>query len=161
MFNHTRLFTSLLVALSLAWMGCGDDDEKTSTGPSGGGETVTQANVAQVQAALGATIASAAGKGVGKHKGAHSGTVDISISTGKIAQIGGLKMTMKFDNYSDDGKNWIDGTITYEVSGTSVKYTGNITISGTYSGKIEIDVTAGPTGATGTYKVNGQTITIG
>ena len=67
---------------------------------------------------------------------------------------------MDFDDYSDDGELFIDGTITYAVNGTSVQYNGDLEFSGTYSGNVRIDVAAGPSGATGTYTVNGQTINL-
>ncbi len=159
--NSTRnwLFVPL-AAFALAWTGCGDDDDDKSTGPSGDGEEITAANIAEVNAAVTQALTNAAAKGPGTHDGAESGKVKVEISVGKLAQVGGITMNIDFDNYSDDGETWIDGKISYIVSGTSISYSGDLTISGTYSGRVQIDISAGPTGASGTYTVNGETITL-
>jgi hypothetical protein len=159
---------ALLVALSISALslaGCGGDDDDDGTSPTGGGggsgEAITSANIGAVQSTFGSTLAAAMAKGPGTHKGAKSGEVKITLSTGKAAQIGlAVKYKVEFDDYSDDGVNYLDGTINYEISGTNIKYTGDITLSGAYSGRIKINVSVTNGVASGTYEVNGQSFSI-
>lgn len=162
----TKFARALVAALSISALflaGCGDDDDDSTspTGGGGGGEAITSANIGTVQSTFGSTLATAMAKGPGTHNGAKSGTVKITISTGKLAQIGlAVKYKVEFDNYSDDGINYLDGTINYELSGTNIKYTGDITLSGAYSGRIKINVSVTNGVASGTYEVNGQSFSI-
>lgn len=149
-----------LLTLALAAVGCGGDDDSSPTGSGGGGGTpITASNIAQVQTALSTTLTSVAGKGPGTYDGARSGRVKIEMSTGKLAAQA-FAYSLDFDNYSDDGQLYIGGKITYQLSGTSVHYYGDLEFSGAYSGDVELDITAGQTGASGTYRVNGATITL-
>ena len=95
----------------------------------------SSANVGAVQAAVGTALSSAAAKGPGTHSGAGGGSVTVEISLGKVAAQS-INMSMGFDDYSDDGELFIDGTITYAVNGTSVQYNGDLEFSGTYSGNV-------------------------
>ncbi|HIL11040.1 MAG TPA: hypothetical protein EYG11_20270 [Candidatus Latescibacteria bacterium] len=103
-------------------------------------------------------VGSTAGKGPGTHNGATSGTVKVDISTGKLAQVGGINMSMVFKNFSDDGVSWLDGTVNYVVSGADISYTVDLTISDTYSGKVKGDVAVSGGAVSGSWNVDGQTI---
>ncbi len=103
-------------------------------------------------------VGSTAGKGPGTHNGATSGTVKVDISTGKLAQVGGINMSMVFKNFSDDGVSWLDGTVNYVVSGADISYTVDLTVSGTYSGKVKGDVAVSGGAVSGSWNVDGQTI---
>ena len=83
---------------------------------------------------------------------------DIEIGTGKLAQIGGINMSMTFNNFSDDGVNWLDGTVNYVVNGVDISYTVDLSISGTYSGKVKGDVAVAGGVVSGSWNVDGQTI---
>ena len=152
-----------LLGASLTGLGCGDDDDGDGgdggnpTGGGGDSVEITASNAAVVQAALGQTLSQVIALGPGRHDG-DSGSVTISIS--KPAQ--NINYTMDFDGYSADGELFIDGDLTYQIDTVagSVHYFGDLEFSGTYSGSVEMDIQAGATGASGTYTVNGQTISI-
>ncbi|MBI2505701.1 MAG: hypothetical protein HYW07_21010 [Candidatus Latescibacteria bacterium] len=158
---------TLLTALSVSALilaGCGDDDEDTSpTGNGGGGGTggaINSGNVALVQGALTNVFTKALAQGPGTHNGAKSGTVKITLSTGKPAQVGltSVKYSVVFTNYSDDGLLYIDGPLT--ISGNpatqSFKYVGDLTLSGTYAAKVGIDLTIEGGKPSGTITIDGQ-----
>ncbi|MEW6750293.1 MAG: hypothetical protein AB1505_04865 [Candidatus Latescibacterota bacterium] len=158
-----RILGVALGTAALAFAGCGDDDDggggggdNNGTGPGGGGTAITQANVGVVYASTWTALSSAMQKGAGTHNGARSGTVTISV--GKPTQ--SMTYRMAFDNYSDDGVTVLDGTVSYAFSmtGTSVNYTytGDLDISGTYEGDVEINLTGSSTGMPSGYvRVNG------
>ena len=169
--SRSLLRTWLVVALgALALMvaGCGDDDDDggNGAGPSGAGEPITAANAAVVQAQVQNTIGAAIGKGPGKHDGAVSGTVEIELSTGKLAQIdistiGGMqsiRYSIKFKNYSDDGEVWVDGTVNYTLDGSNLSYTIDLEISGAYEGEVEGQVSVSGGVVSGYWNVNGERI---
>jgi hypothetical protein len=79
-----------LAALAVAFAGCGDDDDdggSKGVEPTGAGTPITAENTSEVQAAVFTTASTAFAKGAGKHNGAVSGTVEVKINTGKLAQI--------------------------------------------------------------------------
>lgn len=158
--QKTRWFTLPLALALFAIAGCGDDDKKggNSTGPTGDGTPITSANAAAVQGQVFSIVGAVAGKGPGTHQGAESGSVNIEIGTGKLAQIGGINMSMTFNNFSDDGVNWLDGTVNYVVNGVDISYTVDLSISGTYSGKVKGDVAVAGGVVSGSWNVDGQTI---
>ena len=135
-----------LAALAVAFAGCGGDDDKGSKGvqPSGAGTPITADNAGQVQAAVFTTASTAFAKGAGKHKGAVSGTVEVKLNTGKLAQIdignlGGLaalNYALKFDNFSDDGKMWLDGTVDLSVQAPNFSYKADLDVSGDFDGEV-------------------------
>ena len=136
--SKTRWLVTPVAILALAVAGCGDDDDddgNNGAGPTGAGEPITAANASIVQGQIFGVVGAVAGKGPGTHQGAHSGRVKIDVGTGKLAQAG-LNLNMDFNNFSEDGVNWLDGTIAYTVSGTNISYTVDLTISGAYSGKV-------------------------
>ena len=159
-FARTLLAVLSISALILA--GCSSDSansnptgptDNSTTGTTGGGAgTINASNVGAVQAALTTTFTNVfftdLPKGPGTYNGTKTGTVKIS---------GGLpKYTLEFDRYSDDGQLFTTGNITFSPTGpTTFKYTGDITLSGTYSGEIKIDVTVTNGVISGTYTVGG------
>lgn len=164
-FARTLLSALSISALLLA--GCNSDSADTNpTGPTGADNTggtggvINSGNVAVVQGALTNVFTRALAQGPGTHNGAKSGTVKITLSTGKLAQVGltNIKYNVVFTNYSDDGLLYIDGPLT--ISGNpatqSFKYTGDLTLSGTYSAKVGIDLSIEAGKATGTITVDGQ-----
>lgn len=169
------LFLSVSIA-ALAVAGCGDDDDdggNNGAGPSGDGAEITSDNAVQVQTALSSSIGAAVAKGPGTHNGAHSGKVKVDISTGKAAQpdlgnLGGLDISslqtafsLDFDNYSDDGLNWLDGTVNYSLAGGNFSYTADLTMSGQYEGKIKgsVDFNIETGQYSGSWDLgNGQTV---
>lgn len=158
--RKTRWLTIPLALALFALAGCGDDDDdgNNGTGPTGDGTPITADNAAAVQGQLFSVVGAAAGKGPGTHQGATSGSVKIEISTGKLAQAGGITMAMTFKNFSDDGVNWLDGTVNYVVNGADISYTVDLTISGTYSGQVKGDVAVAGGTVSGSWTVDGQTI---
>jgi hypothetical protein len=164
--------------VALLAVGCGGDDDEggTSTSPTasegtGGGSSapalddktgantaITQANAVAAWAALSAPISRAAQAGAGGSKsinGANSGKATIQGS--------GTDLTLTFDNYSDDGKTWVAGTITYKFQGTQILTKGKLQVAGAYKGNLELDITTNtnPPGVSGTIKADDQTITLG
>jgi len=122
-----------------------------------------------VQAAVFTTASTAFAKGAGKHKGAVSGTVEVKLNTGKLAQIdigdlgdlGGLaalNYALKFDNFSDDGKIWLDGTVDLSVEAPNFSYKADLDISGDFDGDVigEVGIQNGV--ASGFWTVNGERI---
>lgn len=167
---NAKFARALLTALSISALilaGCSSDDDETSpTGPTGTNNTggasgaINSGNVALVQGALTNVFTKALAQGPGTHSGASSGTVKVTLSTGKLAQVGltNLKYDAVFTNYSDDGLLYIDGPLT--ISGNPVtqsfKYVGDLTLSGTYSGNVKLDLTIVSGVASGTVTVDGQ-----
>ena len=160
-----------LAALAVAFAGCGDDDDKGSKGvePTGAGTPITAENTGEVQAAVFTTASTAFAKGPGKHKGAVSGTVEVKLNTGKLAQIdigdlgglGGLaalNYALKFDNFSDDCKIWLDGTVDLSVQAPNFSYKADLDISGDFDGAIKGEVAIQNGVAAGFWTVNGQRI---
>lgn len=140
---------------------CGDDDSPTGSSATaqekpGANTPITQANGAQVWATAFPTILGALDVGEGTTGGMYEedgGDATVSVN--------GTTTTVVYDNYSDDGEIWISGTITIQVSQTgSFTYTGNLSIRGTYSGDLQIDLSGDITGLSGTITTNGTTITI-
>jgi len=119
----SKLFTVAFSVAALAFVGCGDDDDDgdNGAGPTGAGVEITEANAAVVQGAVQTTIGNVIAKGPGTHSGAHSGKVKITQSIGKAAQ--SITFKMDFDNYSDDGEIWLDGTVDYNLNGANFSYT--------------------------------------
>lgn len=171
--KYARILLTALSISALLLAGCSDDDEETSpTGPGitnggttggttgGTGAAIGAGNVAAAQAALTTTFSSALAKGPGTHAGAKSGTVKVTLSTGKLAQVGitSIKYNVEFDNYSDDGLLYIDGplTITGNLATQAFKYAGTLTLSGTYASTVGIDISIEAGRATGTITVDGQ-----
>lgn len=163
--NWSRLLLIALSICALMLVGCGDDDDdgdsggggNNATGPTGDGTAITADNAAVVQAQVQAAAFGVIGKGPGKHDGANSGTVDISISTGKAAQ--DVSFAMVFDNFSDDGQLWLDGTVNFTQSGANFSYNADLEISGTYSGKVEGSVSVQGGIASGSWTLaDGTTI---
>lgn len=163
---NSRFARILMTALSISALilaGCGDDDDSSPIGPgntgnTGGGAAINSGNVALVQGALTNVFTRALAQGPGTHDGAKSGTVKITLSTGKLAQIGtSIKYNAVFTNYSDDGLLYIDGplTITGNPATQSFKYVGDLTLSGTYSGNVKLDLTITNGVASGTVTVDG------
>lgn len=154
----------LLVALSVAAVsvaGCGDDDDNgengangtngtNGTGPDGSGAEITPGNVQNVQAEITTIIVQALAKGPGTHQGADSGTVTVSSLMDP--------MEMEFNDYSDDGEMWLDGTVRYSTSGTSYNYSVDLMVSGAYEGDIEGDVSSEDGDVSGYWIVDGQRI---
>jgi hypothetical protein len=157
--QYSRLVVVALGVTAMVFTGCGDDDDDGGGGGGGEGAAITSDNVAAVQGALGTTMATAFAKGPGTHDGAHSG--DVTVAIGKAA-VQAINYSLDFDNYSDDGQIWVDGTINYSVDAASgsVSYTGDITISGAYSGSVQIDIQISGAGYTGSYTVNGETLSL-
>ena len=158
--SKTRWFTIPLTIAVFALVGCGDDDNGggNGAGPTGDGTPITADNAGAVQGQMLSVVGAVAAKGPGTHQGATSGSVKIEISTGKLAQIGGINMSMDFKNFSDDGVTWLDGTVNYVVNGADISYTVDLTISGTYSGKVKGDVSVSGGAVSGSWNVDGQTI---
>ncbi|MCC7261901.1 MAG: hypothetical protein IT369_05175 [Candidatus Latescibacteria bacterium] len=166
---NTKYARILLTALSISALvlaGCGDDDEDSSN-PTGSTDTkpganapITQANAQMVWAQAFQSIAQAqaqAGQG-GTVNGTNSGKATVKTSSSAT----GVTYTITFDDFSNDGLNWIDGPLTIKASTTgSFTYTGKLTISGQYSGVVELNLSGGAAGVTGTIKTGGQTITVG
>jgi hypothetical protein len=155
----------LIVAFSvaaLAFVGCGDDDDDgggKSVDPTGAGAAITEANAAEIQGTVFATVSGLMAKGNGTHEGEVSGTVKITQSIGKAAQ--GVAYKMVFNDYSDDGQIWLDGTINFSTTLTGFSYSINVEIAGAYSGKVEGEINATTTGgASGYWIVDGTRIDI-
>jgi major membrane immunogen (membrane-anchored lipoprotein) len=167
-----RFARALLTALSisaLALAGCGGDDDEdttsptgpTGTGNTGGGTSINAGNIATVQATLTQVFTKTIAQGPGTHSGAVSGTVTITLSTGKLAQTT-LKYKEVFDNYSDDGLLYIDGTLNVEGSLVTqvFKYTGDLDLSGAYSANVKLDLTLTNGAVSGTVTVDGVPIPV-
>lgn len=162
-FTRALLTTLSISALILA--GCGSDDDETS--PTGGSETkpganapITAANAQMVwaQAFQSITMTQAQAAQGGTVNGTNSGKATVKVSTSAT----GATYTVTFDDFSNDGLNWIDGTLTIKASTTgSFTYTGKLTLSGQYSGVVEINLSGSAAGVTGTIKSGGETLTIG
>jgi hypothetical protein len=157
-----RVIVSLVAAAALTLVACGDDKD-SSTDSNGGGDnhglagtTISQSNIGQAQAVVFQGLGTAAAKGPGTHNGAKSGTVTISYTLGKPVQ--SMKYKLVFDNYSDDGQAYLDGTVQYNLSGTTMLYTFDLTVSGAYSGVIKGEVSAVNGAYTGYWIVNGTRI---
>ena len=170
---NTKFARILLTALSISALvlaGCSSDDEDTSPtgpgttngnttgGPTGGtGGAIGSGDIAAAQAALTTTFTNALAKGPGTHPGAKSGTVKVTISTGKLAQTS-INYSVLFSNYSDDGLLYIDGPLT--ISGNPVtqsfKYVGDLSLSGTYKSNVKLDLTIEGGVTSGTITVDGQ-----
>jgi hypothetical protein len=118
---------------------------------------ITEANAAVVQGAVQTTIGTVIGKGPGTHSGAHSGKVKITQSIGKVAQMA-ITYKLDFDNYSDDGEIWLDGTVDYNLSGTNFSYKVDIEIAGAYSGEVEGEINVSGGAYSGYWNVNGTRI---
>lgn len=125
--------------------------------PTGGGAEITETNVAVVQGAVQTTIGTVIAKGPGTHNGAVSGKVKITQSIGKVAQLS-VKYKLDFDNYSDDGVIWLDGTVDYNLSGTNFSYAIDIEISGAYSGEVEGEISVSGGAYSGYWNVNGTRV---
>lgn len=165
-----RLFLVTLSAAALALAGCGGDDDddggSSGTGSGGGdnhglaGTQITAANASQVQSTVMQGIGQAMGKGPGTHNGANSGTVKITLSTGKVAQ--SVRYTLDFDDYSDDGQVFLNGTVRYNMnystSGQTLLYTFDIDVSGSYSGAVEGEISMANGVYGGYWNVNGTRI---
>jgi hypothetical protein len=87
-----KLFLLVFTALTLAVVGCGDDDNK-STGPNGGGMPISADNIAGVNAQVGATLGTVLAKGPGTWQGANSGEVTVTQNVGKVGQITQVSFT--------------------------------------------------------------------
>jgi len=156
----SKLLTVAFSVVALAFVGCGDDDDDddNGAGPTGAGTEITEANAAVVQGAVTTTIGSVIGKGAGTHNGAVSGKVKITQSVGKVAQLPSVKYKLDFDNYSDDGEIWLDGTVDYSLDGVNFSYKVDIEISGAYSGKVEGEISLANGAYSGYWNVNGTRI---
>ena len=160
---NNKFARTLLTALSISALvlaGCSDDDDDSTgpTGPTGTGAAINAGNVGAAQAAMTNVFTTALAKGPGTHNGATSGTVKITFSTGKLAQIGtSIKYNAVFTNYSDDGLLYIDGplAITGNPATQSFKYVGDLDLSGTYSGNVKLDLTITNGVPSGTVTVDG------
>jgi hypothetical protein len=158
-----KAFVAGIMSLMLVGFGgCGDDDKNGGSGGGGGGVTapeggaaIDQSNIAATQAAVLGSALGVASKGPGTHDGAHSGKVKIDVATSKAAQAPTILYNMKFTNYSDDGQIVLDGTIRYEFSGATFSIQGDIELSGTYEGDLEIDITSNNGAVSGSISVDG------
>ena len=161
---NTLATLAFTLALSVT-VGCGDDDKPTA--PAGNnnnnsGTAITSANVATVGAQVGVLLASV-GSTPGTHAGAGGGTVTVALQLGKsTAAAQNLNLSYTFDGYSSDGASFVDGTVSYAINTatTSLSYQGDLTFSGTYTGTIGIDIQVSGGVASGTYTVNGQSVSI-
>ncbi len=158
-----RVIVILAAAAALMVVGCGDDKDSPTGSNDGGGDnhglagtTISQSNVGQAQAVVFQGLGTAMAKGPGTHNGAKGGTVTISYTLGKPVQ--SMKYRLVFDNYSDDGQVYLDGTVQYNLSGTTMLYTFDLTVSGAYSGVIKGEVSAVNGAYTGYWIVNGTRI---
>ncbi|MFA6109891.1 MAG: hypothetical protein WDA75_14085 [Candidatus Latescibacterota bacterium] len=161
-----RLFLVTLSAAALALAGCGGDDDDDGgsggTGSGGGdnhglaGTEITAANAGQVYATVMSGALQVMGKGAGTHNGANSGTVKITQSIGKPVQT--IRYTCEYDDYSDDGQTFLNGTIRINMSGTSYSYTFDLDVSGVYSGSIEGEINMANGVYSGYWNVNGTRI---
>ena len=155
-----RVLLTLAVSAGLCFaVACGDDDDSptgsTAQEKPGANAPITEANGAVVWATAFPTILGALDVGEGTTGGLAEDGGDATVS------VNGTTTTVVYDNYSDDGEIWISGTITIQVSQTgSFTYTGNLSIRGTYSGDLQIDLSGDITGLSGTITTNGTTITI-
>lgn len=160
MFMKGHLQWALLLLACAVMAGCGGDDKDDDgnpAGPEGPGAPITADNVSQVQTALTSTLGAVAAKGPGTHAGAVHGTVTVAVGTGRRAQAGTVSLSMAFDDYSDDGELFIDGELNYSA-GTTTSITGDIELSGTYDGEVELDLTVTGLQVTGSLTVNGAAI---
>lgn len=164
-FSLTRLLFVTLGVSAMLLAGCGDDDESSPTGSGGSTKPganapINAANAQMVWAQSFQSIAMAqgqAGQG-GTVNGTNSGKATVKLSSSAT----GATYTITFDDFSNDGVSWVDGTLTIKASATgSFTYTGKLTLSGAYSGTVEIDLSGSATGVKGTIKSGGQTFAIG
>ena len=163
MYHPNHLLATALTLVLLVLGGCGDDKDKDkagATGPEGMAAPITDENIAQVQGAVQQNLAAAVAKGPGTHRGAVSGSVEVAISAGRAAQTG-VAFSLDFDNYSDDGSLWFDGTVFYSLSGADVFYRADLRVQGDYDGRVEgeVDFTDGRLG--GFWTVDGQRYDLG
>lgn len=172
--KQTCATLALTLVLALAFSpGCSDDDNPAApagnndgmaNGGGDGGTAITSSNVAMVGAQATAVLATVP-QTPGTHEGAGGGTVTVSISVGKVTtQDLNLSLSYVFDGYSNDGQLFYDGTISYSVTGSAtspnVSYQGSLTMSGTYSGTVDFDIQLANGVPSGSYTVNGQSVTI-
>jgi formylglycine-generating enzyme required for sulfatase activity len=168
----------LTVLLGLA--GCGGDDKSPiatespdttgSTGGSGGTSSgsspapladkpganaqITQGNALVVWTAASAALTRATTNAGG------GGTVN-GLKSGKAAVSGSFgDWKVVFDDYSDDGKNWVAGQLTYKIDGTKFTVKGRLEIAGEYQGSLDLDLVtdAGVTPPSVTGTINGVAI---
>ncbi len=140
----------------------------TSGGTGGVAGSINAGNVAAAQGALTTAFAKVMALGPGTHNGAKGGTATVTIATGKLAQVGipNVKYNVVFANYSDDGALYIDGplAITANLATQRFTYLGDLTLSGTYSAKMGIDLSidgsSTPPKYSGTITVDGVPIPI-
>lgn len=149
--NAIRL--SMIAAVALTLTACGG--AKLGGGKQGAAEALFQASgpASSARGAAARLYTSGATSVETKVQGQKSGSVTLSIDTSSTSNIGDLAMTLKYDNFSDDGKNYYSGQMTmtmhfdFNITDTtasgSVALTmkGRVDISGEISDFVDADVT--------------------
>jgi hypothetical protein len=69
-----------------------------------------------------------------------------------------LKYALEFDNFSDDGKIWLDGTVDLSVEAPNFSYEADLDISGDFDGEVKGEVGIQNGVASGFWIVNGERI---
>ena len=118
---------ALLLIVGLWTSGCGDEDA-SSTAPS-------PDEVARLASALAVTIqqgilAALAGEGT------------VAGSSGELRVEG---MRWRFNRYSPEGEVFIDGEMTVDAAGTPMIVSGELSLSGSLSGSLMLDLSYNPT----------------
>jgi hypothetical protein len=121
------------------------------------GTPITAANIQQVVATVMQGIGQAMAKGPGTHNGANSGTVRIALSTGKPTQT--IMYSCTFDDYSDDGQIFLNGTVRINMSGTTYSHTFDVDVTGAYAGAIEGEINMANGVYSGYWDIDGTRIT--
>lgn len=94
-------------------------------------------------------------QGAGTYNGAKGGTMTVTRTSVSLTSV---SYNVVFASYSDDGLLFTDGPLTIDVTlaTQSTKVTGELTLSGTYSAKVGLDLTTTNKVTTGTTTVDGQ-----
>lgn len=163
-----KKFRHILTAVTATFvisLGCGDDNPAGGGGgggsPAGGANganaTVTSANAATVWATTFSQAFAALGQGFsvitkpvtpggsGVVNGTNSGTATFTGNLTSGANGTVMDASVVFDNFSNDGSLWMQGTLDVDLTlaqtGINGSYTGDFEIAGAYQASLDMDLT--------------------